>query len=165
MWESAESRSAKLSACTSPAAGRRSLHVAVGSVDGGIGKAAEAAAVAHQKLRGLGDREHQQPAVLHRAIVQKAGDEVGKLVVRKPARANATRFSSPKCGCIGNMAGKEVGHLLSIPARRSAPPSGSRRSWDALLVPVTFTCTPSSCPTVRLNSCTRRSMGEPACSP
>ena len=36
---------------------------------------------------------------------------------------------------------------------------------EALLRLVTCTRTPFSCPTVRLNSCTSRSIGEPDCSP
>ena len=80
---------------------------------GGSGKAGEAAAVAHEELRGLGDGEHQQPAVLRRAVGQKAGGEIGELVggelfvpVHKVIRAQLQR--------IDNVAGEEIGHGLHV---------------------------------------------------
>ena len=80
---------------------------------GGIGKAGEAAAVAHQKLRGLGNGEHQQPTVLRRAIVQKAGDEVRELTRRELA-VPVHEVVLTQLQRVGDVAGKEVGHLLYL---------------------------------------------------
>ena len=80
---------------------------------GGIGKAGEAAAVAHQKLRGLGNGEDQQPAVLRHTVGEKAGDEVGELIggellvpVHEVVLTQLQR--------VDDVAGKEVGHLLHL---------------------------------------------------
>ena len=80
---------------------------------GGSGKAGEAAAVAHQKLRGLGNGEDQQPTVLRHAVREKAGNEVGEFLLRKPV-VPIDKVLLTQGGCIGNMAGKEVRHLLYL---------------------------------------------------
>ena len=80
---------------------------------GGIGKAGEAAAVAHQKLRGLGNGEDQQPAVLRRAVGEKAGDEVGELVGGE-LLVPRHKIILAKLQRVDDVAGKEVGHLLHL---------------------------------------------------
>ena len=78
---------------------------------GGGGKAVEAAAVAHQKLRGLGNGEDQQPAVLRRAVGEKAGDEVGEFVGGE-LLVPRHKIILAKLQRVDDVAGKEVGHLL-----------------------------------------------------
>ena len=80
---------------------------------GGIGEAGEAAAVAHQKLRGLGNGEHQQPTVLRRAVVQKAGNKVGELTRRELA-VPVHKVVLAQLQRVDDVAGKEVGHLLHL---------------------------------------------------
>ena len=80
---------------------------------GGLRKAGEAAAVAHQKLRGLGNGEHQQPTVLRRAVVQKAGDEVRELTRRELA-VPVHKVVLAQLQRVDDVAGKKVGHLLHL---------------------------------------------------
>ena len=80
---------------------------------GGIGKAGKTAAVAHQKLRGLGDREHQQPAVLRHTVGEKTGNEVRELTRRELA-VPVHEVVLTQLQRVDDVAGKEVGHLLHL---------------------------------------------------
>lgn len=81
----------------------------------GLGKAVEAGAVAHKKLGGFGDREEQQSAVRARAVLKKAGHEVGKLLLREPVVPVHQIFLA-QSGRVSEVAGEQVGHIEQVAA-------------------------------------------------
>ena len=82
---------------------------------GGLSEAVEAAAVAHEKLGGLGDGKEQQLPVLRRAVGQKAGHEVGQLLLREPV-VPVHQVLLPQGRGVADVAGEEVRHLLQVAA-------------------------------------------------
>ena len=81
----------------------------------GLGKAVETGAVAHEKLGGFGDREEQQPAVRARAVLKKAGHEVGKLLLREPVVPVHQIFLA-QSDRVSEVAGEQVGHIEQVAA-------------------------------------------------
>ena len=82
---------------------------------GGLRKAGEAAAVAHQKLGGFGNREEQQGSVLRHAVGQKAGDKVRELLCCKPGVPIYQIVRAQRRG-VADVAGEQIGHFRCVSA-------------------------------------------------
>ena len=78
---------------------------------GGSGKAGKARAVEHEQLRGFGQGEHQQPAIICFTVRKEAGHKLALFLLCEPVIPVQQIILTQGDG-VPDVAGKEVRHLL-----------------------------------------------------